>query len=82
MRNNRRIEVNINTNLIRSGNFNWNLNFNVSHNASKVIKPGDQDWQLVNVGHLGLGQGYLKEGMPIGNWYGYIKIFYSAFSVI
>lgn len=68
---NRGIELNINSNLIKTRKFKWDINFNISHNASKVIKLGDQDWQLVNVGYLGLGQGYLKEGLAIGNWYGY-----------
>lgn len=68
---NKGIEVSINTNPIKTRDFNWDLNFNISHNVSKVIKLGDQNWQLVDVGYLGVGQGYLKEGLSIGNWYGY-----------
>ncbi|GHV22075.1 SusC/RagA family TonB-linked outer membrane protein [Clostridia bacterium] len=49
----------------------WKFNFNISKNISKVLKLGEQDWQLVNVGYLGEGQGYLEVGKPLGNWYGY-----------
>jgi TonB-linked SusC/RagA family outer membrane protein len=65
------IEFSINANPIKTKDFNWNFNFNISHNASKVLKLGDQNWQAVDVGYLGVGQGYLQEGLPIGNWYGY-----------
>jgi len=68
---NRGVELSINANVVKRQNFSWDFNFNISKNISKVIKLGEQNWQLVDVGYLGTGQGYLEEGKRLGNWYGY-----------
>lgn len=68
---NRGLEVNLYATPIKTNDFKWNLNFNISKNISKVLKLGEQDWEYVNAGHLGNQQGFLKVGDKLGNWYGY-----------
>jgi TonB-linked SusC/RagA family outer membrane protein len=68
---NRGTEISLFANIVNSKNVNWDFNFNISKNISKIIELGEQDWKLVDVGYIGTGQGYLQEGKPLGNWYGY-----------
>ena len=68
---NRGVELSLNANAVKTKDFSWDINFNISKNVSKVIKLGEQNWQLVDVGYLGTGQGFLEEGIRLGNWYGY-----------
>jgi TonB-dependent starch-binding outer membrane protein SusC len=55
-----------------SSNFNWTTNFNISFNRNKVIDLPDELLTNGYIGNNDLGINILKEGEPIGVFYGWI----------
>ena len=71
---NRGVEFNMNAGVIKNYyGFNWDINFNISKNISKILSLGQQDFKYVSTGWSkpDAVQGILKVGDPLGNWYGY-----------
>ncbi len=59
-----------------TGNFTWDINANISFNRNKVIKLyGGQDilGGFVNVTAVNDNANILREGQPIGQFYGYVE---------
>lgn len=67
---NRGLEFTVDAVPVRTKDFEWNIGFNISMNRSEVLALGIQDWMTIGTGWRTGEQGYLKVGMPIGNWYG------------
>lgn len=65
---NQGMELAFSANIIKKRNINWIFNFNISKNTSKLIEIGERGWEINPVGS---GSYYLKEGLPLANWYGY-----------
>jgi TonB-linked SusC/RagA family outer membrane protein len=71
---NRGIELSISASPLKKRNkLNWDINFNISKNVSKILSLGQQDFKLIGTGwsKAEAVQGILKVGDPLGNWYGY-----------
>lgn len=71
---NRGIELSIMAGLLKKRNkLNWDINFNISKNVSKILSLGQQGYKLIGTGwsKTEAVQGILKVGDPLGNWYGY-----------
>ncbi|TKG94205.1 TonB-dependent receptor [Puteibacter caeruleilacunae] len=71
---NRGIEFDINALLIKNKMFQWNVNFNISHNKNKVLKlSNDNSYQLLDDTWESRipDEFLLKEGESIGLMYGY-----------
>lgn len=71
---NRGIELAITASPVKnSDGFNWDINFNISKNANKILSLGQQSYKLIGTGWSSAQavQGILKVGDPLGNWYGY-----------
>lgn len=76
---NKGIELSINADAIKKSNFSWNVDFNISYNANKLISLSNDQYQttyadLTNIGAPGLNDTpafRLQEGQPIGNFFGY-----------
>jgi TonB-linked SusC/RagA family outer membrane protein len=64
---NKGIEFAIKSTVIRNSSFNWNINFNISHNANKVTKLASRILTPASTAHH-----ITKEGYPIGQFYGYV----------
>lgn len=70
---NKGIEFEVNGDIIKSNNFNWNLSLNMSFNRNKLTKISD-DFKDESGFLTGFpGGGRLKEGSPIGLIYGYVS---------
>ena len=74
---NRGLEITINTKNIKSKNFNWSTNFNISFNQNKVKALTDNQRTLsINAGFDGNFNGmpnyFTQIGYPLGLMYGYI----------
>ena len=67
---NRGMEFTINAVPVKTQDFQWDIDFNIGINRSKVMALGIQDWTTIPTGWRTGNQGYLEVGMPIGNWYG------------
>ncbi len=65
---NQGMELAFSANIIKKRNVNWTFDFNISKNKSKLIEIGERGWEINTVG---AGNYYLKEGLPLANWYGY-----------
>lgn len=71
---NRGIELSISASPLKKRNkLNWDINFNISKNVSKILSLGQQDFKLIGTGwsKAEAVQGILRVGDPLGNWYGY-----------
>jgi TonB-linked SusC/RagA family outer membrane protein len=72
---NRGMEFTINTTNIKTKNFKWTSNFNISFNQNKVLELAENQETLMSNGYF--DQGYTspnyiaKIGMPVGMMYGY-----------
>lgn len=72
---NRGMEFTINTTNIKTKNFKWTSNFNISFNKNKVLELAENQETLMSNGYF--DQGYTasnyiaKIGMPVGMMYGY-----------
>lgn len=72
---NRGMEFTINTTNIKTKNFKWTSNFNISFNKNKVLGLAENQETLMSNGYF--DQGYTasnyiaKIGMPVGMMYGY-----------
>ena len=72
-------EVLISSVNIRTDNFSWTTNFNISTNKNEVVEiAGDQDFVLVNGAFAGFGgggntAGIVEVGRPLGLFYGYVQ---------
>ena len=72
------VELNLNADLIRSENIKWSANFNVSHNANKVLSLTNDKWvgkdmQAAPAQGQGLSGTYaqlITPGQPLGTFYG------------
>ncbi len=64
-------ELNINGKIIKTDNFTWTSNFNISKNENKVLSlPNGKGFQPTD--NQGNNQPYLiEEGQPLGNIFGY-----------
>ena len=70
---NRGLEVALNTINIRTGNFNWSSNINISMNRNKVVSLGSVSFIPVTVrGGVISTVGRVIVGQPIGTAYGYV----------
>ncbi|MGC4231777.1 MAG: TonB-dependent receptor [Niabella sp.] len=71
---NKGLEITLNTVNIRNKSFRWSTDFNISFNRSKILKLGDAPMQLYSypVANGVQNNIMLKEGMPLGVFYGYI----------
>lgn len=66
-------EVQLNTTIIDSKDFNWSANFNISFNQNKVLSLGKQTLFLVSSGWAGSNNPsdyIVKVGAPVGSMYG------------
>lgn len=68
---NRGLEFSVFANPIKTKDWDWNMNFNISANRGKVLKLGIKDDKIISLGQYSTG-GYLKEGQPLGQFYGNI----------
>jgi len=70
---NKGLELSINSNNVRKGNFSWTTNLNVSLNRSKVIDLGTTqvNEQLTDRKIL-TGKNIVEKGQPLGVFYGYV----------
>lgn len=59
---NRGIEVALNADVLRSGDFAWNLNVNYTHNWNKILDLFQED-------EFELGTSIIREGLPLGSHY-------------
>ncbi len=68
---NQGIEFQLNATLIRSRNFNWNVNLNGSWEKNRITKLPDDKHQIEIDGHWGYQGSYLfyGEGLPLYSWY-------------
>ncbi len=71
---NKGFEFALNTVNFERATFNWNTNFNISFNRNKVLSiPGGDLIESRRPGHIvGDDTNILKEGSPVGSFYGYI----------
>lgn len=67
------LEFQVNADIVRGENFNWNIAVNASTNTNKLTEISDdflnEDGYITGFG----GGGQLKEGSPIGLIYGYVS---------
>ncbi|TCC93160.1 TonB-dependent receptor [Pedobacter hiemivivus] len=70
---NKGLEFALNTVNVKTKNFNWSSNFNISFNRNKVVSLGDVEYLPVTVsGSLIRNVGRVIVGQPIGAAYGYV----------
>jgi TonB-linked SusC/RagA family outer membrane protein len=68
---NRGVEVVLNTTNVKSKNFTWTTDFNISFNKSKVLKLYDNvSYKIFSTGSTGAAY-WIQEGQPLGQIYGY-----------
>lgn len=70
---NKGVEFSISGDIIRKKDFNWNVNFNISHNKNKVTYLPDEN-KIINMeGHAGYrnlsNYNFVGEGLPLYTWY-------------
>ena len=70
---NKGVEFSISGDIIRKKDFNWNVNFNISHNKNKVTYLPDEN-KIINMeGHDGYrnlsNYNFVGEGLPLYTWY-------------
>lgn len=66
------IEFTLAGSVISTKNFNWTTNFNISTNRSKVVSLGSRNEMILSAsGSEANNFAILREGLPIGTWYGY-----------
>ena len=67
---NRGVELSLNADVIRTRNFTWSLNMNLSHNSNKILRLNDDNKGNVMDGHEGFNSGtkFYGEGLPIYSW--------------
>lgn len=70
---NKGVEFSISGDIIRKKDFNWNVNFNISHNKNKVTYLPDEN-KIINMeGHDGYRNlstyNFVGEGLPLYTWY-------------
>jgi TonB-linked SusC/RagA family outer membrane protein len=74
--NNKGIELQLNAAIVRSKDFNWNANFNISHNVNKVVALGINQtsfYPSASWGVSGQPTDYIiKIGQPLGSFYGLV----------
>ncbi|GHU98296.1 SusC/RagA family TonB-linked outer membrane protein [Bacteroidia bacterium] len=71
--NNRGIELTLNLVPVKTHDWTWTVDFNISRNVSKILNIGIQDWKGISTGWNGsVDDGYLQVGKPIGQWYGLV----------
>jgi len=70
------IELTVNATPVRRKHFDWNLGFTVAHNANKLVRFSNEDYEMVEI-QTGYFADDLKqytmrivEGEPIGNFWG------------
>lgn len=69
---NRGIELELHTDIIRNTDWTWSADMNISHNASKVLNIyGDMFSNSTDRNELDLGTSIIKEGKSLGQLYGY-----------
>lgn len=71
---NRGVELSVIASVLKKRNkLNWDVNFNISRNVSKILSLGQQSYKLIGTGwsKAEAVQGVLKVGQPLGVWYGY-----------
>lgn len=69
---NRGLELSLNAVPVDGKRFKWNTAFNISFNRSKVVYIAESGWMVLNSSAGGASNfGILREGRPIGLWYGY-----------
>ncbi|MDR3217516.1 MAG: TonB-dependent receptor [Dysgonamonadaceae bacterium] len=76
---NKGVELTVGANIIRSKDFNWNINLTLAHNKQEVEKLSNQFYEtdVVHLGDLhdltgmtGTFTQILKEGYPVGTFFG------------
>ena len=60
-------DIQVKTENLRSRNFRWSTDFNISHFTNKVISLGPEGDPIISEAHI------TQIGRPIGMFYGYIK---------
>ncbi len=66
------VEFELNSELIRTKDWRWNLGFNISHNSSKVLKLNGDNFSSDDArGELNLGTTIYREGESLGLLCGY-----------
>lgn len=69
---NKGLEISISGYPVSTKDFTWSSAFNISFNRSKVRYIAESGWMVLSSSAGGASDfGFLKEGMPIGLWYGY-----------
>lgn len=64
---NKGVEFSLTTHNIRTPNFNWNSNFNISFLKNKVVEYGKNKYEAYGYQSVNL----IEEGQSLGNFYGY-----------
>ncbi len=74
--NNKGIELQLNAAIVKGKDFNWNANFNISHNVNKVVALGINQtsfYPSASWGVSGQPTDYIiKIGQPLGSMYGLV----------
>ncbi len=73
------IELSLNAVAVKSGDFKWSVDFNISHNSNELVSLSSDAYpfnyqDIGNIGSPGLNATpsfRLEEGKPIGNMFGY-----------
>ncbi len=66
------VELNLHAVPVSLRNFSWDMNFNISHNNSRLLSLGVRDWQTLPLGWIGQERSaYIKVGERLDNFYGY-----------
>ena len=68
--NNTGVEISLNSDIISTRNFNWNLGINFSWERNRVSKLPEDKKQYTQEGHPGYTSGsfYYSEGLPLYSW--------------
>ncbi|WP_316789577.1 TonB-dependent receptor [Pedobacter frigoris] len=69
----RGVELSLNTNNIKSQNFNWSTNFNVAFSRTKVLSLSDGETSMLTTSYTDKNDFILTVGRPVGIMYGYIR---------
>ena len=65
------VEIDLQTNIIRTENFNWNFYLNLTHYTNKVLSIPEKNRTTEVEGHKGFASGsyFVGEGLPLNTFY-------------
>ncbi len=69
----RGLEFTLSTSNIKTQNFNWNTNFNIAFNKTKVLSLSDGETSMLTTSYTDKNDFILAVGKPVGIMYGYVR---------